>query len=205
MAITTFAELKSAVASWADRTDLTSVIPDFITLTEAAINNGDAPNDIAALRVREMETSGTVTVTSGEGPLPAGFVAMKRVWSATSSRVLEYATPEWYLESYPSGDGGYPAFYTIIGANIVVSTDVSIIYYTKVAALSDSATTNWLLTKAPNVYLFGALFYLEVYAKNPEGAVGQRTLFANALAGLAKGDTFHRAGSFTRRSAAVAE
>jgi len=34
MAISTYSELKTAVANWLDRSDLTDVIPDFITLAE---------------------------------------------------------------------------------------------------------------------------------------------------------------------------
>ena len=37
MAITTYAELKSSIANWLNRDDLTSVIPDFISLAEAQI------------------------------------------------------------------------------------------------------------------------------------------------------------------------
>lgn len=205
MAITTYAELKTAVAAWADRTDLTTPIIDFVTLTEATINNGDAVNDIDPLRVREMETSASVSVTSGVGTLPTGFLEARRVYSATSNRVLEYAPPEWYLDSFPSGDGGYPTFYTIIGTDIHVSSDVTMIYYKALPALSDSTTSNWLLTKAPNVYLFGALYYLEIYAMNPEGGAARRSLFRNALAGIANADIFHRGGSFARRSSAIAQ
>ena len=38
MAITTYTELKSAVANHLARTDLTSVIPDFISLAEARLS-----------------------------------------------------------------------------------------------------------------------------------------------------------------------
>ena len=34
MALTTFAELKASIADWLNRSDLTTVIPDFITLAE---------------------------------------------------------------------------------------------------------------------------------------------------------------------------
>ncbi len=34
MALTTFAELKTSIADWLNRDDLTTVIPDFITLAE---------------------------------------------------------------------------------------------------------------------------------------------------------------------------
>jgi hypothetical protein len=52
MAITTYAELKTAIASWLDRSDLTSTIPDFITLFEAVANR--------RLRVRQMEKTITL-------------------------------------------------------------------------------------------------------------------------------------------------
>ena len=35
MAITTYSELKTSIANFLDRDDLTSVIPDFISLAEA--------------------------------------------------------------------------------------------------------------------------------------------------------------------------
>jgi hypothetical protein len=36
-------------------------------------------------------------------------------------------------------------------------------YTRKVPALSDSATTNWLLTDAPDVYLYGSLLHAAPY------------------------------------------
>ena len=48
MAIGTFAELKTAIANWLDRDDLTARVPEFIALSEARINR--------ALDVRQMET-----------------------------------------------------------------------------------------------------------------------------------------------------
>ena len=34
---------------------------------------------------------------------------------------------------------------------------VEMVYYAKIPALSDAVTTNWLIAKAPDVYLYGAL------------------------------------------------
>ncbi len=48
MALSTFSDLKTSVASWLARDDLTSVIPDCITLSEAKFNRH--------LRVADMET-----------------------------------------------------------------------------------------------------------------------------------------------------
>jgi hypothetical protein len=37
MAITTYAELQAAIASWLNRDDLASTIPNFIDMVEAAV------------------------------------------------------------------------------------------------------------------------------------------------------------------------
>jgi hypothetical protein len=43
MAITTYSELKTAVADWLNRADLTSVIPDFIALAKPSSTASFAP------------------------------------------------------------------------------------------------------------------------------------------------------------------
>ena len=50
-------------------------------------------------------------------------------------------------------------------------------YYAKVAALSDSATTNDMLTNNPDLYLYGALLEAEPFLMN-DARVG---LWANAF------------------------
>ena len=54
MSITTYAELKSAIANWLLRDDLTSVIPDFIALAEADMNR--------AIRHWRMEKRSTAEI-----------------------------------------------------------------------------------------------------------------------------------------------
>ena len=72
---------------------------------------------------------------------------------------------------------GKPYYFTVIGGSsnqleVVPSPDdtytSSIVYYTRIPALTDSATTNWLLTAHPDIYLFGTLVEAEPYLKNDE-------------------------------------
>ena len=56
MALTTFSGLKSSIADWLNRSDLTTQIADFIALTEADFN--------AKLRIRQMEQIDTITIDS---------------------------------------------------------------------------------------------------------------------------------------------
>ena len=69
MALTTYALLKTTIANYLNRTDLTSYLGDFITLTESRLNR--------ELRVREMVNTDTSTTTvSGTQSysLPSGFL-----------------------------------------------------------------------------------------------------------------------------------
>lgn len=207
MALSTYGGLKSAIADYAARSDFTTVIPDFVTLAETMFNHGDIPNEVYPLRVREMETQADLTMTNGSASLPSDFLEVKRVLAATSpERILEYASPDWLAEAYPSGqDASAPRFFTIIGTTIKSVSDVELTYYAKVTTLVGHAdgdnATNWLLAKSPNCYLFGALYQLKIYEQNAAAAAGYLTLLRNALSGVQGGDIYSRTGIMQRRAA----
>jgi hypothetical protein len=157
MSITTYSELKTAVANWLARSDLTDYIPDFITLFEAVANR--------RLRVRQMETTTTLTTSSGSVALPSDFQTWRRMGFASGSRTseVEYVTPNYLYSAYPTSTADTPKLWTIVGSNIITrpyddtASALTLDYYQTITALSDAAPTNWLLTKWPDVYLFGAL------------------------------------------------
>lgn len=152
MGLSTYADLKSAVAGWLHRTDLTSVIPDFISLCEANISRD--------LRVRAMEQTATGTLSATTLAIPTGFLEVRRVVLGTSEQ--EYVTPNVFYEIREGVTGQY----TVLGTNFVFqssSADYSIDYYKKFDALSGASDTNWLLTNHPDVYLFGALSESALY------------------------------------------
>src|SRR5574343_1469860 len=76
MALSTYSELQSAVASWLHRTDLTSQIQEFIRLAESDLQ--------VRARLSQWDTSGTVTVTSGVGSLPSDFASAISLGYGTS-------------------------------------------------------------------------------------------------------------------------
>jgi hypothetical protein len=199
MAAWTYSDLKSKVADWAARSDFSGVIPDFIMMAEALFNNGDQEMDFDPIRVREMEAKVSLTVTDGAADLPDDFAGAIRVVTSAGN-LLTYATPEWISGAYPSGDGGYPQFYTILGSKLLVSTDVDLTYYARIPSLSDATLTNWLLERQPTAYLYASLYFLSVYAKDMERAPLFRSLAAGAVIGLAQSDRDSRAGNFTRRA-----
>ena len=172
MAITTYAELQTATANWLDRTDLTSRIPEFIELAEANFNRVIRQPDMVA-KDDSFSIAGRYTT------LPTDTLEIIRiVVDLTPVIVLEYLTPEEISERrIVMSSTGKPYYFTTIGGatnqlEVLPSPDStytsSIVYYTRIAALSDGATSNWLLAAHPDIYLFGTLVEAEPYLKNDE-------------------------------------
>jgi hypothetical protein len=154
MAIGTYAQLQSAVADWAARADLSPRMADYITMAEARFNR--------ELRVRQMETEATVTMTAGTGTLPTDFLATKRVtYQGDPVRELYYQTPAYLQDAFPDTTASDPVVYTLEGLSIkvrpITSTSLKVLYWQKIPALADDATTNWLLTAHPDLYLAATL------------------------------------------------
>lgn len=208
MALATLGELNSALTQYTGRSTLVSLYPGWIGLAETQMNNGDGELNFRPLRVRQMETGPvTVTVTSNLGPLPSGFLQAKRVTRSSDGGVVTYLPEETYAERYPSGDtDSHPLNYTVIGDNIVVSADVKLVYYTAIPTLvgGDDEDTNWLLTKAPNAYLYGCLYHYAIYAKQFDKAGGYFDMMRRALAALNVSNLFSQAGSLNVPAGTVA-
>lgn len=85
MAITTYAELKTAIATWLARDDLTANIPDFIMLFEATAAR--------RLRVRLQKKTVTIYPDAGEATLPTDFAgSVRMVFTGTPDSVLDYVS-----------------------------------------------------------------------------------------------------------------
>ena len=169
MAITNYSELKSSIADWLNRADLTAVIPDFITLAEAQINR--------QLRTHDMIKRATATVTDEYFSVPTDWLETNVLVNlGTYTIPMEYVDYERLNELKALFLTGDPRFYTMIDGKFLIlpaatsasPANLEMSYYGKIPALSDSNTTNWLLTKSPDLYLYAALMQAEPYLKNDE-------------------------------------
>ena len=160
MALDTFSDLKSVIADYLARDDLTTQIPDFIRLAESTLND--------VLRQADMVTQSTgVTITAGRATLPSD--ALEVVYAQVGSaedEPLEQITPQQLtmLRRTRTRDAANPRFFAIIGRQIVVtptpsSGTLDLDYYQRIPALTTSNTTNWLLDDAPHVYLYTSLLH----------------------------------------------
>lgn len=166
MALANYSDLKNAVGNWLNRPDLAAYFADFVTLAEARIYR--------KLRVRAMEVRFEWVTASGEVTVPADYAQLKVAYiDGSPIRFLQRKTTEFILENYPtrSADSeprfiGRDADKFIFGPFPDTDYTIKGTYYKRLTALSDNNQTNWFVTNAPDLLLFGALLEAEPFIKN---------------------------------------
>lgn len=170
MTIATYSDLQSAVGDWLNRADLTAVIPTFIQLAEAKFNR--------EMRVKDM-------LIRSEAVSENEYVAVPSDWLETynlelnmagleAQQSFEYIGPNEAKILKANKITNATRYFTIIGNSFElipapqVNVDLLLTYYQKIPALSGSNTTNWLLTKSPDLYLYSTLLEAAPYLKNDD-------------------------------------
>ena len=181
MAISTYAELQSAVGDFLNRQDLTTVIPTFIALAEADFNR--------SIRHRSMLTRATATIDSQFTALPTDFLEAKNIQlNSEPITVLRYVTMEHADLVRQRNPTGQPVYYSIVGDTLEVvpvpdaSFTAELTYYKKIPALVDDTDTNWLLSYHPDVYLYGTLMQSAPYLKDDQRIPVWGSLYRQYLA-----------------------
>ena len=168
----TYSELKTNIGNWLNRSDLTSVIPTFVTLAESRLNR--------QLRTTDQYTRSTLTTADNYLSMPDDFLEMShlRTTAPKERELLEIGTSQIneandsnFTASLPDT---YPRYYVFHQTLRVFpapteSIDYEMYYYAKVPALNDSTqTTNWLIDSHPDAYLYYSLLAAEPYLGSDE-------------------------------------
>lgn len=181
MSIANYGQLKTFLATFGIRTDLTAIIPDFVKSAESMI----------AQRVRalEMVTTAQLTdaqrVSGGVYTLPSNWLGARNVFSAdgevkpaalyelrryvVSAPVFQYATYGLTMEFR-----GAPA----VGATI------DLIYFARPATFTNDSDTNTLLTNHQNLYIHAGLHWLHLHTQDLELANQHLQLFDQTAEGI---------------------
>lgn len=185
MSISTYAELKAAVADFLNRDDLDSAVGSFIALAEADMGR--------AIRHWRMETRSTAEIDTQYSALPADFLQAIRFYiTSNNTHPLELISQNELLDRKMANlnTSGMPKFYAITAGEIEVypvpdgTYDAELYYYKSIPALSDSNTTNWMLTYYPDAYLYGALIHSAPYLKDDARIQVWVGLYQNAIASI---------------------
>lgn len=194
MDLSTGPGLVAAVGEFLNREDLTAQIPAFVRLAEAAFNR--------ELRLRDMLVSADFDLLSGEtsAALPANFLEARSVRVSSPpehAAVLTYADPDTifdmrFRDPMAAAGFGLAKHYSIIGNNIELApkpaaqVHVQMQYYARIPALdvTTPGATSWLLTRAPDLYLYGTLISSAPYLAEDERIATWTQLAVNAVNSL---------------------
>lgn len=184
MALSTYSDLKAAITNWMTRTELSGEAADWITLAEARLNR----------ELNPVETDNTLT----------GVVDSREISTSALSVVEPLAlylvdTSGDELEMIPKTDfareasSGQPAYWRFVQhattPKIVFDRPLDSAYTFRFSArvrfaLSDSATTNWLLTNHPDVYLSASLVWGSGFVEKFQEAGAFKSMLDESLAGV---------------------
>ncbi len=181
MALTTYTELQDAIASFLDRSDLTSIIPTFIAMAEAQINRD--------VRHWKMESRALATFDEGFETIPTDWVETVRLATASGNEIKRISSGEM-LAIRDSGETGEARVYCFTAGQFEVypvpDGQAELIYLAKVPSLSGTNADNWLLIDAPDVYLYGSLVHSAGYLKDDNRAGLWGGMYAAAVENLNK-------------------
>lgn len=164
MALDSYAGLKTAIANWLHRGDLTALITDFIALGEM--------NLARDLRLWGMEQTSTLTTSGGAAPIPADLVEATRLSVLVDNQVRPLLYVSAVQFSATQTYTGNPSNYTVLNGQFVVSpqpqdgTALSLTYFAKPVALSDANMTNLWTQVAGDALLYAALIEAALYIKD---------------------------------------
>ena len=189
MAFTSYSELKTTIASYLARSDLTSVIPDFIRLAEERLRRD--------LRIRQMLVVATANTTAGDSTvgLPTDFLEMRDIHFNTNPiSSVSYESPNTFYQSTRATESGIPRTYTVLASEIQFAPipdtayTAQMLYYAKPPLLSDSNASNVFLANCPDALLYAALGEAEPYLMNDARLQVWASLYDRSIASISNSD-----------------
>lgn len=197
MALTNYGELKTAVADWLNRADLTSQIPDFITMAEVHFNR--------EVRHWRMVKRATASLDSQFLSLPTDWLEGKNIQLSTDPLTpLRFASIQ-QLDEFraQNSSAGKPCWFGIHGSTLEFvpipdsTYTVEISYYARLTAMSDDTDTNWLLTWFPDAYVYGALMAAAPYLQDDDRLPVWAQLLERTLASIQRDADFAQTSGAT--------
>jgi hypothetical protein len=191
VSLSTYTELKAAVADWLNRTgqaDLEARMGDFILLFESLFDKQDIRHPKSIVRA-------TATISGEYTALPTDFVEMQRLRTTGGSSgwaTHRYITPEELEDDKAGNDAAdRPHLFSVVGNEIQIrpysasgTYTLEMVYWAKLTKLGEAQASNWLLAEAPEAYLFGALCEATPFIRDDERVALWTTKRDTAVASL---------------------
>ena len=187
-AFTSYDNLKTNIADYLARQDLTDKIPMFVALAEKRLNRD--------LRLRQTLQQSTYNLTTGfQVPTPSDFLEMKDIHIDANPIVnLNFKTvSQFYRLSNVSGNG-VPVNYTLVSNNFVLaprptgSSTINMTYYKIPNILSETNQSNEYLDVCPDLLLYASLVESAPFLMNDERLTTWEALYTRGLTSITKSD-----------------
>lgn len=178
----TYDEIKTKVAEYLNRTDLTSQMDMFIDLTESDINKVIKHQDLIKRANAVAETQYT--------QLPSDWSRVINVELNTSDHttLLQQSTESLDLKRTSIDNvSGRPEYFAITDNAIELcptpdtNYELQLTYYANIPELSSTNTTNVVSDKFPDVYIYGCCKHASVFLMEDKRVRMFQTLFDKAL------------------------
>lgn len=189
MSFATYSDLKTSIAGYLARSDLTNQIPDFITFAENRLRR--------ELRVRQMLKSVTTATVSGDSTVevPSDFLEIRDFVVLTNPiQPLSYSSPSTLSNDPRASEVGVPKSYTILANEFLLSPSpdgvytLRLLYYSAPPYMSSTNASNVFLNVAPDALLYAALLEAEPYLMNDGRVNTWGTMYDRAISSLTKSD-----------------
>lgn len=189
MAFDSYSSLKTTISNYLARSDLNSVIPDFIRLAEYRLQR--------ELRIRQMLKVAQASTTGGVSTvgIPSDFLEMRDIHIvANPVKTLSYDTPNGFYRNTRSTESGLPNAYTVLADDMQFAPIpdgtylLQMLYYAKPPVLSDTNPSNVFLANAADALLYGALGEAEPYLMNDARLQTWAALYDRAIASISTAD-----------------
>ncbi len=178
--------LKTAIYNWLLRevTDIV-VTPDqvdnYISLCESELNR--------ELKIRDLQEAQSLTALAGDDyvTLPNNYQSMCAIQFDTAPYDIKPMSSRADMNAQFTNDTSRPKAFFIFGDKIIFNCvcdgdyTLDLDYYKSIPAISSLNQTNNILTKYPDLYLYGALKQAHLHAKDNEKLTNVGTVYSNAI------------------------
>lgn len=187
MALTNYTTFVATVESYLARTDLTSVIPDFVQMAQLRMSRD--------LRTEKMLKVATATPADNLVSFPIDFLELREIhFQGNPPIILEYQSPDLFFKNGQTSLSGRSHFFTMLGTEFQFAPSqdatytIQILYYGQPTFISSTTSSNLYLAYYPDALLYATLAEAEPYLMNDPRVQTWSALYDRAITNIKKSD-----------------
>jgi hypothetical protein len=187
MAFTNYTSFVSTVESYLARTDLTTVIPDFVQMAQLRMSRD--------LRTEAMLKVATTTPSDNKVAFPSDFLELREMhFQGNPPIILEFQSPDLFFRNGQTSLSGRSHYFTMLGTEFQFAPSqnsdytIQILYYAQPTFISTTTSSNLYLAYYPDALLYATLAEAEPYLMNDPRVATWSALYDRAIANIKKSD-----------------